>query len=317
MTDRNIADTAPSRQARRLRALTIAAASFLTAVALTAPPAHANQTVIDFTGTGSPTFAESVSIMRSAAHRQPSFKTTVVCDQKRQCATVEFALRPDNPDGAAGGADFFIYPDADPSHVHWCFVDPRHKQVRFCTKAGERPHTEVTWFEAAFPKAGEYREIEYGEGHIDPECARFQTSQYDIDGAYVDCIVNRDDAYPPPPTGGNRSERGSGAPPPPPVVGGSAESRYLTIVFRMIKAHLHATPGLHLDLANQHGLVDFYVNAGGNLIGSKLVSSSGSPNLDTAVMAAIAEAAPYPAPPRSPIYLSYNFGRSPRPVGGH
>ena len=85
----------------------------------------------------------------------------------------------------------------------------------------------------------------------------------------------------------------------------------------MIKAHLHATPGLHLDLANQHGLVDFYVNAGGNLIGSKLVSSSGSPNLDTAVMAAIAEAAPYPAPPRSPIYLSYNFGRSPRPVGGH
>jgi outer membrane biosynthesis protein TonB len=45
------------------------------------------------------------------------------------------------------------------------------------------------------------------------------------------------------------------------------------------------------------------------VVGRKLVSSSGSPNLDMAVMAAIAAAAPYPAPPSwSPIYLTYNFG---------
>jgi TonB family protein len=84
----------------------------------------------------------------------------------------------------------------------------------------------------------------------------------------------------------------------------------------MIKAHLHESPALHLDLANRHGLVDFYVDEGGNLVGRKLVTSSGSPNLDIAVMAAIAEAAPYPAPPHwTPIYLSYNFGRAPRPGG--
>ena len=83
----------------------------------------------------------------------------------------------------------------------------------------------------------------------------------------------------------------------------------------MIRAHLRESPELHLDLANKHGLVDFFVDKGGNLAGRKLVSSSGSPNLDTAVMAAIAEAAPYPAPPHwSPIYLSYNFGRNTKPI---
>ncbi len=95
-----------------------------------------------------------------------------------------------------------------------------------------------------------------------------------------------------------------------PVAGGSAESRYLTIVYGMIKAHLRETPELHVDSANRRGVVDFYVDEGGNLVGRKLISSSGSPNLDLAVMAAIAAAAPYPAPPNwSPLYLTYNFGR--------
>ena len=95
-----------------------------------------------------------------------------------------------------------------------------------------------------------------------------------------------------------------------PVAGGSAESRYLTIVYGMIKAHLHETPELHVDSASKRGVVDFYVDEGGNLVGRKLISSSGSPNLDIAVMTAIAEAAPYPAPPSwRPLYLTYNFGR--------
>jgi protein TonB len=103
-----------------------------------------------------------------------------------------------------------------------------------------------------------------------------------------------------------------------PVAGGNAESRYLTIVYGKIKAHLHEGPGLHLDLANQHGVVDFYVDEGGNLIGRRLVASSGSQDLDLAVMAAIAAAAPYPAPPHwSPISLNYNFGRAPSPARGH
>ena len=97
-----------------------------------------------------------------------------------------------------------------------------------------------------------------------------------------------------------------------PIAGGSANTRYLTIIYGMIKAHLRERPELHLDLANRHGIVDFYVDEGGNLVGRRLVASSGSPNLDIAVMAAIAEAAPYPAPPNwSPVSLNYNFGRAP------
>jgi TonB family protein len=95
-----------------------------------------------------------------------------------------------------------------------------------------------------------------------------------------------------------------------PIANGSAESRYLTIVYGMIKQHLRETAELHLDSASRRGVVDFYVDEGGNLVGRKLVSSSGSANLDMAVMTAIAEAAPYPSPPNwRPLYLTYNFGR--------
>jgi TonB family protein len=100
-----------------------------------------------------------------------------------------------------------------------------------------------------------------------------------------------------------------------PVAGGNAESRFLTIIYGMIKAHVRAGPGLHLDIANRHGIIDFYLGKGGALLGRKLISSSGSPNLDSAVMAAIAAAAPYPAPPNwSPVSLNYNFGRAGLPV---
>jgi TonB family protein len=80
-----------------------------------------------------------------------------------------------------------------------------------------------------------------------------------------------------------------------PSAGNNAESRYLTIVYGMIKSKLHAAPELHVEMATHHGVVDFYIDEGGNLVGRKLVSSSGSPNLDAAVIEAIAEAAPYPS----------------------
>ena len=97
-----------------------------------------------------------------------------------------------------------------------------------------------------------------------------------------------------------------------PVAGGNAEARYLTIIYGMIKAHLRESAGLHIDQANKHGIVDFYLDEGGNLLGRRLVASSGSADLDIAVMSAIAAAAPYPAPPNwSPVSLNYNFGRAP------
>jgi protein TonB len=80
----------------------------------------------------------------------------------------------------------------------------------------------------------------------------------------------------------------------------------------MIKAHLHETAELHVESANKRGAADFYVDEGGTLVGRKLASSSGSPNLDSAVMEAIKNAAPYPAPPNwRLLYLTYNFGKKP------
>ena len=38
----------------------------------------------------------------------------------------------------------------------------------------------------------------------------------------------------------------------------------------MIKAHLHESPELHVESANKPGVVDFYVDKGGNLVGRKL-----------------------------------------------
>ncbi len=54
----------------------------------------------------------------------------------------------------------------------------------------------------------------------------------------------------------------------------------------------------------------FALDETGNLLERKIVSSSGSPNLDMAVMNAIAEAAPYPAPPGwHPKALRLTYGK--------
>ncbi len=95
-----------------------------------------------------------------------------------------------------------------------------------------------------------------------------------------------------------------------PITGGNAESRYLTIVYGMIKAHLRELPAPHADPRSKQGEVVFALDEAGNLLGRKLVNSSGSPNLDMAVMNAIAEAAPYPAPPDwRPASMTFNFRR--------
>ena len=65
----------------------------------------------------------------------------------------------------------------------------------------------------------------------------------------------------------------------------------------MIRARLIAPSGPHAQYPTRGGAVVFTVDEGGNLVQRKLISSSGSPSLDLAVMNAIAAASPYPAPP--------------------
>jgi protein TonB len=91
-----------------------------------------------------------------------------------------------------------------------------------------------------------------------------------------------------------------------PIIGGSADTRYFTIVYGMIRAHLHE-PGAQPP---HGGAIVFALDETGNLLARKIVTSSGSPNLDMAVMNAIAAAAPYPAPPGwQPKALRLTYGR--------
>jgi TonB family protein len=95
-----------------------------------------------------------------------------------------------------------------------------------------------------------------------------------------------------------------------PIVGGNADTRYFTIVFGMIRSHLRAPSGPSAAPASRGGAIVFSVDKSGNLVGRKLVSPSGSPSLDTAVMTAIAEAAPYPAPPNwQPRAMRLTYGK--------
>ncbi len=90
----------------------------------------------------------------------------------------------------------------------------------------------------------------------------------------------------------------------------SADSRYFTIVYGLIRSHYREPTGPGTTRPAREGAIVFGVDKTGNLLGRKVVSSYGSPNLDTALMTAIAEAAPFPAPPNSqPRTMRLTYGR--------
>jgi periplasmic protein TonB len=92
-----------------------------------------------------------------------------------------------------------------------------------------------------------------------------------------------------------------------PVVGGNADTRYFTIVYGMIRSHFRPP---NIAKPPRGGAIVFTVDESGNLLQRKLIASSGSPNLDMAVMTAIAEASPYPAPPGwQPRAMRLSYGR--------
>ncbi len=95
-----------------------------------------------------------------------------------------------------------------------------------------------------------------------------------------------------------------------PIVGGNADTRYFTIVYGMIRSHLRVPSGSSASASSRGGAIVFSVDESGNLVQRKLVSTSGSPSMDMAVMTAIAEAAPYPAPPNwQPRAMRLTYGR--------
>jgi protein TonB len=83
-----------------------------------------------------------------------------------------------------------------------------------------------------------------------------------------------------------------------PINGGSEKASYESLLMGLITRQLHLSPELraqHLIVVGQIGL---FVDELGNLTHQALYRASGEPALDSAWLAAVRRAAPFPAPPR-------------------
>lgn len=90
-----------------------------------------------------------------------------------------------------------------------------------------------------------------------------------------------------------------GAPPKKsPVGGGHAKTTYLTILYGLIMPHMRIPPGARGNPTADKGVIAFYIDEVGNLTHQAVYRSSGIPSLDSAAMAAVRAAAPFPPPPR-------------------
>jgi protein TonB len=89
------------------------------------------------------------------------------------------------------------------------------------------------------------------------------------------------------------------APPKPsPVGGGQAKTTYLTILYGLIMPHMRIPPRVRELQMSSKGVVAFYIDEMGNLTHQAVYKSSGLPDLDSAALAAVRAAAPFPPPPR-------------------
>jgi protein TonB len=96
---------------------------------------------------------------------------------------------------------------------------------------------------------------------------------------------------------------------PAPVTGGKAKTTYLSILYGMVIAHLHAPADIREGPPKARGAIVFTVDGTGNLVQRQIAQASGSRELDSAALGAIAEAAPFPPPPLGmPMRLKFTYG---------
>ena len=92
------------------------------------------------------------------------------------------------------------------------------------------------------------------------------------------------------------------------VSGGMAKSTYLSILYGMIMPHMHVPAKAHTYTGKIQGVISFTVDNKGRLMERFVAQASGSSELDAAAMQAVAEASPFPPPPRGgPIGISFQY----------
>jgi protein TonB len=94
-----------------------------------------------------------------------------------------------------------------------------------------------------------------------------------------------------------------------PTTIGKAASTYLSILYGMVMARIHLSE-VAAGRAQTIGKITFSVDFSGRLIQERVVKSSGSPELDSAAMAAIRAAAPFPpSPTGTGLSLNFHYGK--------
>lgn len=90
---------------------------------------------------------------------------------------------------------------------------------------------------------------------------------------------------------------------------GAAASTYLSVLYGMVLSRVRAPDGA-AGRAKTMGTITFYVDLAGRLLRARVVTSSGSPELDSAAMAGIRAAAPFPPPPTGTgLSLNLRYGK--------
>lgn len=78
---------------------------------------------------------------------------------------------------------------------------------------------------------------------------------------------------------------------------GKAKTTYLTVVYGMVMSHMRVPAGTLANSPAIEGMVVFSVDGEGRLTRRRVANSSGSPELDSAAVSAVDQAAPFPPPP--------------------
>jgi protein TonB len=83
-----------------------------------------------------------------------------------------------------------------------------------------------------------------------------------------------------------------------PISGGTEKASYESLLMGLITRQVHLPPELRARHLISVGQIGLFVDEMGNLTHQALYRASGEPALDTAWLAAVRRAAPFPAPPR-------------------
>jgi periplasmic protein TonB len=83
-----------------------------------------------------------------------------------------------------------------------------------------------------------------------------------------------------------------------PISGGTEKASYESLLMGLISRQLHLPPELRARHLISVGQIGLFVDELGNLTHQAVYRASGEPALDTAWLAAVRRAAPFPAPPR-------------------